>query len=380
MDIPELERSPRTREYKNYTFEEISRLVKHWLFIGDLGHRNLEREILGIDPEYFRGFQSMGILHYLGLKQSFKGIFQGLELPYVISELKDNHQDFTEIISHLESDQQDPISPSDNFERLRTFIQDEMLMHAVYQPVMLRELLKNGPTSVPSIARAIWTEDSGRRGGPSTYEGIVTNLPGPVLYGHGLVSYDDASDEYSLELGSEFTREQLRILLQTCDDKITEYLGRNEAPAERGQDSRPDGESRWLRQGGQGHQGDPEERRAVEVWAVQIATDYYEQQGYEVEDVGARCSYDLRCTKGSADLHVEVKGTRGHGTSVILTKNEVSHARVHRPVSLFIVTGIKTERTPEGIKAHGGMNHILDPWEIDAGELVPDRFTYHPTF
>jgi len=69
MNIPELERSERNREYTRYTFEEISRLVKHWLLIGDLGHRELEQEILAIDPAYFRGWQAMGILHYLGLKQ-----------------------------------------------------------------------------------------------------------------------------------------------------------------------------------------------------------------------------------------------------------------------------------------------------------------------
>jgi hypothetical protein len=107
MDIPILERDSRIREYEKYPFQEISRLVKHWLLIGDLGHRELEREILSLDPVYWRGFQSMGILHYLGLKQPFKGIFRGHEVPFVVGELQKNHQDFAEIIRYLEAEDLD---------------------------------------------------------------------------------------------------------------------------------------------------------------------------------------------------------------------------------------------------------------------------------
>lgn len=37
--------------------------------------------------------------------------------------------------------------------------------------------------------------------------------------------------------------------------------------------------------------------------------------------------YDLRCTRGTEERHVEVKGTTGAATSVELTINEVLHAR-----------------------------------------------------
>jgi len=43
-----------------------------------------------------------------------------------------------------------------NYEKLRTFITEEMRMSQVYQPVMLMQLLKNnGEASVQQIAQAI---------------------------------------------------------------------------------------------------------------------------------------------------------------------------------------------------------------------------------
>ncbi|MFE4851465.1 protein NO VEIN domain-containing protein, partial [Streptomyces sp. NPDC056689] len=38
-------------------------------------------------------------------------------------------------------------------------------------------------------------------------------------------------------------------------------------------------------------------------------------------------AYDLRCTRGTEERHVEVKGTTGAATSVELTINEALHAR-----------------------------------------------------
>jgi hypothetical protein len=36
-----------------------------------------------------------------------------------------------------------------------------------------------------------------------------------------------------------------------------------------------------------------------------------------------RCGYDLHCTRGKEEIHVEVKGTRGDGRSVLLTAAEL---------------------------------------------------------
>lgn len=103
MLIPKLDPSTRDREYKHRNFEEVSRVVYTWLFFTDFGHREIDRDILGLDPIFSKGWQSMGVLHYLGLKKDFKGIFQGFELDQAIEVLRSDEQDFSFIIELLES-------------------------------------------------------------------------------------------------------------------------------------------------------------------------------------------------------------------------------------------------------------------------------------
>lgn len=103
MLIPTLAPSERDREYKLRSFEEVSRVVHTWLFSKDLGTREIDKKILGLDPEFSKGWQSMGVLHYLGLNKEFKGIFLGMQLNEAIEFLKSDAQDFGQIIELLES-------------------------------------------------------------------------------------------------------------------------------------------------------------------------------------------------------------------------------------------------------------------------------------
>ena len=103
MSLPKLDPSNRDREYKQRNFEEISQIVHTWLFNNDVGHREMDRDILGLDPLSSKGWQSMGVLHYLGLKKEFKGIFQNSDLNQAISNLKSDEQDFSFIIELLEN-------------------------------------------------------------------------------------------------------------------------------------------------------------------------------------------------------------------------------------------------------------------------------------
>jgi len=103
MLIPKLDPSRRDREYKQRNFEEISQIVHTWLFANDVGHREMDRDILGLDPLSSKGWQSMGVLHYLGLKKEFKGIFHNAELHQSIDQLRSDEQDFSFIIELLEN-------------------------------------------------------------------------------------------------------------------------------------------------------------------------------------------------------------------------------------------------------------------------------------
>lgn len=104
---------------------------------------------------------------------------------------------------------------------------------------------------------------------------------------------------------------------------------------------------------------------------------FYEKQGWNVSDVSATHSYDLYCTSATGEeLHVEVKGTTSDGTHILLTANEVAHARSFYPnVALFIVTHIEFDLTGSDI-CKGGNIQQREPWNIDEGTLSPLAFAY----
>ena len=76
------------------------------------------------------------------------------------------------------------------------------------------------------------------------------------------------------------------------------------------------------------------------------AASWYTAQGYAVEDVSARKSWDLEATRGDEVRRIEVKGSAGVRDAVDLTANEVRNATDWSPCDLFVVDGI--ELTDDG--------------------------------
>lgn len=132
--------------------------------------------------------------------------------------------------------------------------------------------------------------------------------------------------------------------------------------------------------GGQGFQGSFEERKAVEDLAMKQATKWYRFIGWFVTDVSQSKSYDLVCHKaGKIDLHVEVKGTTGDGSRVLLTPNEVKHARAYEPVDLYVLHDVVLRRDEQStLIAEDGEHCVYDNWNIDAGVLEPIGYSYSP--
>ncbi len=132
------------------------------------------------------------------------------------------------------------------------------------------------------------------------------------------------------------------------------------------------------RSGGQGFRVSAEGRRALEEHAMALATTYYRERGWQVENVSAHAAYDLRCTRLDEALHVEVKGTQSDGRQILLTRNEVSHARAAFPsVALVIVARIELDRDDAGtIAARGGTVRVLDPWALDETGLSALAYEY----
>ena len=108
--LPKLERSGRSREFDSATPMQRNSVIRGWLFADDLDHRIMDEVYLGLDPKKSKGFQSMGILHYLGLKKEFKGIFKDsitddvYEEDVAIELMKNDPQDFSEILYYLTDD------------------------------------------------------------------------------------------------------------------------------------------------------------------------------------------------------------------------------------------------------------------------------------
>jgi hypothetical protein len=87
--------------------------------------------------------------------------------------------------------------------------------------------------------------------------------------------------------------------------------------------------------------------------------------------------YDLICSRDDEVKHIEVKGTTTDGAEVILTANEVRHARENPCTALFILSNIAVERAEDGtVTATGGKRHLYDPWRLDDGTLKPLGFRY----
>jgi Domain of unknown function (DUF3883) len=109
---------------------------------------------------------------------------------------------------------------------------------------------------------------------------------------------------------------------------------------------------------------------------MNVASEHYRSAGWTVDDVSKYQSYDLHCRKDGLDLHVEVKGSTSSGDAVLLTKNEVEHARTFERVALVIVSDIQLEPGDAGPIPSGGTKTVLEPWDITTGTLRPISYQW----
>lgn len=104
-NIPVLNSSGRVREYNQYPEELRDKVVYEHLFNGKT-HRELDEKLLGLDSRQSKGFQSMGILHYIGIRGEYRGFFESLDLEEVIDRLKKENRNFENLTRILERLQQ----------------------------------------------------------------------------------------------------------------------------------------------------------------------------------------------------------------------------------------------------------------------------------
>ena len=113
------------------------------------------------------------------------------------------------------------------FDQLEHFIAHEMRMSHVYQPVMLREILRrNGAATVNEVARALLAED---RSQVEYYEQITKKMVGRVLSKNRGITEKD-NETYRMKGFPELSKREVDELMARCDAKISEYLDKRSDP------------------------------------------------------------------------------------------------------------------------------------------------------
>ena len=126
------------------------------------------------------------------------------------------------------------------------------------------------------------------------------------------------------------------------------------------------------RSGGRPRRRDQRLNRAVERHAVAVATAWYEELGYTVEDVGSWKSWDLEASKPGELRRIEVKGSRPARDAVDLTINEVTNAHRWPSTDLVVVDQIRLEVASNGvITTYGGRVRCWQNWIPNDDSWLP---------
>jgi len=113
-------------------------------------------------------------------------------------------------------------------------------------------------------------------------------------------------------------------------------------------------------------------RKAVEGYAMRMASRHFELRGFAVTDRSGNSSFDLECRKKDHTLLVEVKGTQTPGDEIILTYNEVRLAQDDdSTMALFVQHGIELEKEGDRLVATGGHTRVIEPWVPKDDWLTP---------
>lgn len=131
-------------------------------------------------------------------------------------------------------------------------------------------------------------------------------------------------------------------------------------------------------QGGSGpaYLSDTKLRQGIEQHSVGLARRWYERRGATgVLELGK--PYDLELTLQQQVRHVEVKGSSLPDiSSVLLTKNEVAHARSYAATDLVVVDSIEFERRGEEFIFGGGELRRWENWAPDDADITGLQYQY----
>lgn len=119
---------------------------------------------------------------------------------------------------------------------LRSYIEHDMTMHAVFQPVMIATLLRSGGRASDQAIIAAFRATPEHAGKPDKQlRGKLTGWksrrgegPGQVLTENGVVERD--GDGFRLLGFERLTEEQVNGLIRLCEEKLADYRATNGQP------------------------------------------------------------------------------------------------------------------------------------------------------
>lgn len=128
--------------------------------------------------------------------------------------------------------------------------------------------------------------------------------------------------------------------------------------------------------GGQGFGLNAEQRRAVELRAMDVAREWLSESGFEsITDTSAKHPYDFTAYRDGVQHIVEVKGTTSLLGKILLTANEVAAHSQWAPNNLLIVIS-QIQLLEMRTKAVGGKLTVWEGWRPKPDELQPLCFAY----
>jgi hypothetical protein len=135
--------------------------------------------------------------------------------------------------------------------------------------------------------------------------------------------------------------------------------------------------------------GDPqgrERRIAIEQAGMKAARDWLHEQGFkdeQIKDTHASESWDFEAEANGKTIYVEAKGIGGTwltGSKVIVTRNEVEHARKNPDSCVLIIAAeCSFTRDKDGrLHAKADKAKCFNPWRPDDGRLDPTYYEHWP--
>lgn len=130
-----------------------------------------------------------------------------------------------------------------------------------------------------------------------------------------------------------------------------------------------------TKRGAQGFLQDAAVRQAIELRAVDLAIEHYRALRAESIEILGK-PYDLRVKLDGVERHVEVKGSSAEVDAVLLTRNEVRHAREFAPVDLILVESIRYDRIDGEVSTSGGKVTFWSDWTPADEDLEAQEYRY----